>query len=96
MFTYPFRTEQIETLRAFFAPRKPRHPLLRLVFGVIGVALLAVLVVIGLFIGVAMLLAGAVLRLLRPRNSRAASVESGSVVQGEYRVIDKSALPGAH
>lgn len=86
--------EHIDTLRNLFAPRKPRHPLLRIAFGLVGVALLAVLVVAGLFVGVAMLLGGVLLRLVRPRGKpvtpRAADAR---VVEGEYRVVGKSALP---
>lgn len=83
-------------LAALFAPRKPRHPLLRLVFGVIGVALLALLLVVGLFAGAAMLASGLLLRLLRQRGKPMAArdrVADGHVVEGVYRVVDKDAQP---
>ena len=95
MFADRFRTPHAEALRNLFAPRKPRHPLLRLALGLAGVALLGVLVVIGLFVGAAMLLGGAVLRLARgarPRPDSAAG-RPQRVVEGEYRVVGKSALP---
>jgi hypothetical protein len=92
MFVHRFRPEHIDALRNLFAPRKPRHPLLKLAFGLVGVALLAVLVVIGLFVGVAMLLGGAMLRLLRLRGRPAERPGAERVVEGEYRVIGKPAL----
>jgi uncharacterized membrane protein YjgN (DUF898 family) len=53
--------------RDFFAPRKPRHRLLRIVLALFGIALLAVLLVFGLIIGAAMLTAGLLHRLWRRR-----------------------------
>ncbi|MEN5061425.1 hypothetical protein [Luteimonas sp. TWI1416] len=72
-------------VRAVFAPRKPRHPALRVLLGLVGVALLAVLLVAGLFVGAAMLLFGLARRLLMrgdatpPRDER--------IVEAEYRVV---------
>lgn len=71
-------------VRAMFAPRKPRHPLLRVALGLVGVAMLAVLLVAGVFIGAAMILFGLARRLLvrqsaAPRDSR--------IVDAEYRVV---------
>jgi hypothetical protein len=91
MFAHRFRPEHVDALRNLFAPRKPRHPLLKLAFGLVGVALLAVLVVIGLFVGVAMLLGGAMLRLLRIRG-RPGVRPATRVVEGEYRVVGKPTL----
>lgn len=92
--TGTFRAEHFDALRGLFAPRKPRHPLLRLALGLVGVALLAVLVVVGLFVGVAMLLGGALLRLLGMRGTPRARPTSAPqrVVEGEYRIVGKSAL----
>jgi hypothetical protein len=72
-----------------YAPSKPRHPLLRLVFGVFGLALLVVLVVVGLFVGLGMLLFAATRRMLRgaPAAARPA-VEK--VIDGEFSVVQKS------
>src|SRR3546814_17327333 len=78
-------------LSAMFAPRKPRHPLLRALLGVVGVLLLVGLLVVGLFVGVAMLTGGLVMRLLRQRGKPMARAPGG--VEGEYRVVDKSGPP---
>jgi hypothetical protein len=66
-------------------PCKPRNPLLRIACGLIGVALLGVLVVLGLFVGLGMLLFAAVRRMLRPRP--AAPVPPAHVLEGEYSVV---------
>ena len=76
-------------LGAIFAPRKPRHPLLRLAVGLLGLLLLAVLLVVGVVVGTAMLALGLLRRLLgsggRPQP------KPGNVVDAEYRVVDKPA-----
>jgi hypothetical protein len=82
----------IQRLRAVFAPRKPRHPLLRLAFGLVGLAVLCVLVFFGVFVGAAMLAAGMAYRLMRPRPRPAQQ----RVVEGEYQVVRKQALPLSH
>jgi len=68
-------------------PAKPRNPLVRLALGMIGVLLLAVLVVFGLFIGLGMLLFAAVRRMLRPAPSVTTPLEGS--IEGEYRVVEK-------
>jgi len=68
-------------------PAKPRNPLLRLLFGLIGVALLALLVVFGLFIGLGMLLFAAVRRMMRPAQPTPARADG--TIEGEYRVVEK-------
>jgi hypothetical protein len=65
-------------------PCKPRNPLLRLACGLIGLALLMVLVVFGLFVGLGMLLFAAVRRMLRPRPAPSAPEH---VLEGEYSVV---------
>lgn len=80
-------------LHALFAPRKPRHPLVRVFAGLVGVALLALLVVAGLFVGAAMLAAGLLLRLWKQRGRPLARDRRADVVEAEYRVVDKGALP---
>jgi hypothetical protein len=70
-----------------YSPSKPRHPLLRLVLGLLGLVLLAVLVVVGLFVGLGMLMFAALRRMLRAPAAAPARVES--VIDGEYSVVDK-------
>jgi hypothetical protein len=75
---------------AFFAPRKPRHRMLRAVFALVGIALLAVLLVFGLFIGAAMLTARLLSRLWRQRGKPIA--KPTQTLDGEYRVLRKPIL----
>jgi len=72
---------------AMFAPRKPRHPFLRLAVGLLGVLVLALLLVVGVVVGTAMLAAGLARRLLTRRPAPRAR---GAVVEAEYRVVDKA------
>lgn len=81
-------------LHSVFAPRKPRNPLARLAIGVIGVAVLALLVFFSVFVGAAMLSVGLLYRLLRNRR-KPSIVADTRVVEGEYRVVGKTALPSA-
>jgi hypothetical protein len=81
----PFFVHRIFT----YQPSKPRHPLLRLVFGLLGLVLLAVLVVVGLFVGLGMLLFAAFRRMLRAPAAPSARQAQESVIEGEYSVIDK-------
>ena len=94
MFAHRLRPEHVDAVRNLFAARKPRHPLLRIAVGLVGLALLAVLVVIGLFVGVAMLAGGVLLRLMRMGGQPIAARTRGPrVVEAEYRVVGKTALP---
>lgn len=77
-------------IRDFFAPRKPRHRLLRVVLALFGVAVLAVLLVMGLAIGAAMLGAGLLYRLWRRRGKPLAA--DARTLEGEYRILRKPAL----
>ena len=73
-----------------FTPSKPRHPLLRLILGLLGLVLLALLVVFGLFIGLGMLLFAAARRLLSRHAPVAASPgKIEGAIDGEYTVIHK-------
>lgn len=92
MSVHAFRFDSTR-LHAMFAPRKPRHPLMRVLAGLVGVALLALLVVAGLFVGAAMLAAGLLLRLWKQRGKPLAREQNADVVDAEYRVVDKGALP---
>ena len=72
-----------------YRPHKPRTPWLKLLLGLVGVVLLAVLVAFGLVIGLAMLLFAAARRLFRPR-AVAADVAAPDVIEGEYAVVAKT------
>jgi hypothetical protein len=69
-------------------PCKPRNPLLRVACGLIGVALLAVLVVGGLFVGLAMLMFAAIRRMVRGKPVVAAPAPQ--VIEGEYSVVGRA------
>ena len=75
---------QFANLRNLFAPRKPRHPVLRIALGLLGVAMLAVLLVVGLFVGAAMILFGITRRLLVRRPT---ARPDARIVEAEYRVV---------
>jgi hypothetical protein len=79
----------------FSAPRKPRHPLLRLLLGLLGIGVLAVLVAFGIFVGAAMLGAGALLRMWAVRRNAPArkGAAAGDALDGDFRVVSKPALP---
>lgn len=78
-----------------FAPRKPRHPLLRFTLGLLGLALLGLLIFFGLFIGAAMIAVGIVYKLLSKRGKPVAKA-AGDAMEGEYRVVNKPVLPSPH
>ena len=65
-----------------YTPSKPRHPVLRVLLGLLG------LVVVGLFVGLGMLMFAAVRRMLRKREAAPAAVEA-NVIDAQYTVIDK-------
>jgi membrane protein implicated in regulation of membrane protease activity len=69
-------------------PCKPRNPLLRVACGLIGVALLAVLVVFGLFVGLGMLMFAAVRRMFRPAATPATEPRE-RIIEGEYAVVGR-------
>ena len=75
----------------FGAPRRPRHPFLRLALGLVGVALLVALLFVSVFVGLAMLAAGLLYRLLKQRRTPMA-VRTRSI-DGDYRVVAKAQLP---
>lgn len=83
---------------SFFAPRRPRHPMLRIALGLVGVGLLLALLFLGVFVGVAMLAVGMLWRLWKQRGKpiarapRASSID-GHVLDGSFRVIGKAQLP---
>jgi hypothetical protein len=79
-------------MRSAFAPRKPRNPLLRVVFGVVGLALLCLLIFFSVFVGAAMLAIGLAWKLLAKRG-KASVVQDPNVVEGEFHVVRKPVLP---
>ncbi len=93
MFVHAFRFDQFNARmrNAFSAPRKPRHRVLRVVLGLVGLALLAVLVMFGVFVGAAMIGAGLLFKLWKQRGKRVA--RDSRVLDGEFRVVDTLSLP---
>ena len=81
----PFFVHRIFT----YQPSKPRHPLLRLVLGLLGLVLLAFLVVAGLFVGLGMLMFAAFRRMLRGPVAAVPRQAEENVIEGEYSVVDK-------
>jgi len=83
----------------FGAPRRPRHPFLRIALGLVGVALLLALLFVSVFVGIAMLAVGMLYRLLTHRRTpgldRAGAARAGTI-DGDYRVVGKAQLPLAH
>jgi hypothetical protein len=91
-----FRFDRQAFFRAAqFPPRHRRHPLLRLLMGMLGLALLAVLVVASVFVGAAMLAVGLFVRLLRPRGTARAPAAQGHVVDAEYTIVGDVAGAGS-
>ena len=74
-----------------YRPCKPRSPLLRVACGLMGLAVLALLLVFGLFIGLGMLLFAAVRRFQRGPRPVAPSVPDA--LDGEYTVVNKVNTP---
>ena len=89
---FSFQTYRHRT-RDFFAPRKPRHRLLRIVVALIGVAVLVGLLVVGVVVGAAMLTVGLLSRLWRRRGKPVAATTRA--LEGEYRVVRKPELSNA-
>ena len=79
------------------APRRPRHPMLRLAVGLLGVGVLLALLFVSVFVGIAMLAAGMLLRLWKQRGKPLAGNRSGGIdgrtLDGSFRVVGKAHLP---
>ncbi|MGN6222234.1 hypothetical protein ACWKWK_10450 [Pseudoxanthomonas beigongshangi] len=86
------RSFQFNAFRSAFAPRKPRHPLLRLAIGLLGLGVLCVLVFFSVFVGAAMIAAGLLYKLFKQRGKPIAR-GGDRVVEGEYQVVRKPVLP---
>jgi len=63
---------------------------MRLLFGLLGLLLLAFLLVFGVFIGAAMLLFAAGCRLLASRKSSVAVNQANDVIDAEFHVVNKN------
>ncbi|HEX4854702.1 hypothetical protein [Arenimonas sp.] len=74
-----------------YCPSKPRSPLLKLLVGVLGLALLLVLVAVGLVVGLGMLLFAAARRLLRPSAAKVRA--DAGVIEGEFVEVRKTGTP---
>nr|WP_295382111.1 hypothetical protein [Pseudoxanthomonas sp.] len=86
------RSFQFNAFRSAFAPRKPRHPLLRLAIGLLGLGVLCVLVFFSVFVGAAMIAAGLLYKLFKQRG-KPITRGRDRVVEGEYQVVRKPVLP---
>lgn len=78
----------------FGAPRRPRHPFLRIALGLVGVAVLIALLFVSVFVGIAMLAVGMTYRLWKQRRTPIAA--KARSIDGDYRVVGKAQLPLAH
>ena len=92
--TFRFDSHQFHSrIRSAFEPRKPRHRLLRFTLGAVGLALLALLVMFGVVVGAAMLVAGVAYKLVQRRRKPLARAQGDAqVLDAEYRVVAKPLL----
>ena len=93
--TFRFHSHQFQSrVRSAFEPRKPRHRLLRFAVGLVGLALIVLLVMFGVVVGAAMLVAGLAYKLWHGRGKPIAAHRAADprVVDGEYRVVEKPAI----
>jgi len=93
MFAHAFRFDQFNARvrNTFSAPRKPRHRVLRVLLGLIGLTLLAVLVMFGVFVGAAMVVGGLLFKSWKQRGKPVA--RDPRVLDGEFRTVDPVSLP---
>lgn len=87
-----FRARSFQGFRfdPFKAPRRPRQRLLRWVLGAVGVTLLLGLLFVSVFVGIAMLAAGLLVRMWKQRGK---AITQGNTITGNYRVLPKAELP---
>jgi hypothetical protein len=91
-FFHDFRARfDASPLRNAFAPRKPRNALLRVLLGLLGVAVLVVLLGIGLVVG-SLMLGFALLRRLFGGAPRKGAIRRDAF-DAEYRVVRKDGQP---
>lgn len=96
---FDFSPQRLRMVWGRFAPRRPRHPIVRLMVGVLGAALLALLVIFGLFVGIAMLALTAGWKLWRTLGAPArprVDTNTVSAIEGEYAVVSKPRAPLPH
>lgn len=91
MSVFQFRFQSLHGMRNAFAPRKPRHPLVRVAVGLLGVGVLLVLVFFSVFVGLGMLAIGLGYRLWKQRGKPVA--REARTLDGEFRLVRKTALP---
>ena len=96
MSTFHARWTSDPRFAAFTAPRRPRHPLLRLALGVVGLALLLGLLFVSVFVGLAMLAGGMLWRMWKQRGKPIAAHARAGAIEGEFRIVGKAGLPLAH
>ena len=91
-----FRARSFQGFRfdPFRAPRRPRQRILRWVLGTVGVALLLGLLFVSVFVGIAMLAVGLLVRLWKQRKIPVTA--HGDTIPGDYRVLPKAELPLVH
>lgn len=96
MFAHAFRFDHFhDRIRAAASPRKPRQRWLRVAFGLVGLAILAVLVMFSVVVGAAMIAAGLLFRWWQQRGrpvARRHDRQGGHVVDGEFRIVDRARL----
>ncbi len=90
MFAHWLHHPRVTRLQARFAARRPRNPLARALVALLGMSLLLVLLVVGVFVGVAMLIGAGLWRALRQRGR---PQTPGRVIEGEYRHARTPVLP---
>ena len=88
-----FRRHLLSRMNPFSTPRRPRHRALRVVLGLAGVALLVALLFVSVFVGIAMLGAGMMLRLWKQRGKPIAATRTDNSIDADYRVLSKAQLP---
>ena len=87
--------------QARFRAFRPRHPLLRLLAGAIGLVAVIALVTLGLFALVALAIGGALFMLVNavrtPKRAPAAGADrpaTPGIIEGEFSVVPGSPAPG--
>lgn len=89
-------------MRIFLPPvRRPRHPLARLLMAVLGLAVLGVFMVFGLFAMAVFIAVGGILFLVRWWGQRHAARAApagghGDVIEGEFVIVHEHRRPPPH